>query len=103
VSRAAGGVATIWDVGTGKEIAILREHGQHGIEAAVFGPDESHIMTKYLSQVRIWNVQFATMPTRALIIEVSNRLSGVSKLSREEMRLIGYLDNVPEIDVGLEM
>jgi hypothetical protein len=45
------------------------------------------------------------MSTKDLLIEVcTRRLRGVATLSREEMRLAGYADSTPKIDVckGIE-
>jgi hypothetical protein len=40
------------------------------------------------------------MTTKALLGETcKRRLVGLSKLSRDDMRLLGYSDDVPEIDV----
>jgi hypothetical protein len=49
---------------------------------------------------RTWDAHFATMSTKALLVETcSRRLLGISKLSRDDMRLLGYEDATPEIDV----
>jgi len=46
------------------------------------------------------DVRFATMPTKDLLTEVcTRRLDGLTKFSRDEMRLAGYPDSMPEIDV----
>jgi len=45
------------------------------------------------------------MSIRALVVEVcTRRLRGFTKLNRDEMRLAGYSDDAPEIDVcsGIE-
>jgi hypothetical protein len=39
------------------------------------------------------------MVVKDLLTEVCARLAGVTKLTRDEMRLAGYSDSVPEIDV----
>ena len=39
------------------------------------------------------------MSVKDLLVEVCARLAGVTKLTREEMRLAGYPDSMPEIDV----
>jgi hypothetical protein len=50
--------------------------------------------------VRIWDVHFTGMATRDLLAEVcTRRLRGMTKLTRDEMRLAGYADDTPEIDV----
>jgi len=38
------------------------------------------------------------MSVKDLLVEVCARLAGVTKLTREEMRLAGYPDSVHEID-----
>jgi WD40 repeat protein len=53
---------------------------------------------------RIWDAHFARS-TKDLVIEMcTRRLRGLATLSRGEMRLVGYPDNVYEIDVckGIE-
>jgi hypothetical protein len=50
-------------------------------------------------------VHFATMSTNNLVAEVClRRLRGLTTLMRDEMRLAGYADEVPAIDVctGIE-
>jgi hypothetical protein len=39
------------------------------------------------------------MPAIELLMEACARLAGLTKLTRDEMRLAGYLDSTPEIDV----
>jgi hypothetical protein len=40
------------------------------------------------------------MLTKNLLVETcAHRLLGISKLSRDDMRLLGYPDDQPEIDV----
>ena len=49
---------------------------------------------------RLWDTHFETMSTMDLIVEVcTRRLPGLTRLTREEMRLAGYPDDKPEIDV----
>jgi hypothetical protein len=49
---------------------------------------------------RIWDVHFATMSTKDLLVEACmRRLPGRGTLTRDEMRLAGYPDSMPEIDV----
>jgi WD40 repeat protein len=74
--------------------------------SAAFSPDGSRIVTASADQTaRIWDVHFATMSTKDLVIEAcTRRLRGLTNLSREEMRLAGYPDSTTEIDVctGIE-
>jgi hypothetical protein len=39
------------------------------------------------------------MPVQDLLAEACARLTGLTKLTREEMRLAGYPESMPEIDV----
>jgi hypothetical protein len=39
------------------------------------------------------------MPAIELLMETCARMAGSTKLTREEMRLAGYADSIPEIDV----
>jgi len=39
------------------------------------------------------------MSTKALMAEACLRLHGLTKLTRDEMRLVGYAEDAPEIDV----
>ena len=48
---------------------------------------------------RIWNVDLQFMPLEQIIPQACARLSGVSRMTRDEMRLAGYPDSAPEIDV----
>jgi WD40 repeat protein len=92
--------ARIWDAATGKEMVVLRGHND-GVQSAAFSPDGLRIVTASSDETaRIWDVHFATMSTGHLVVEVCMRqLRGPTKLSRDEMRLAGYPDNTPEIDV----
>jgi hypothetical protein len=61
---------------------------------------EAHRSASADKTARIWDVHFATMSTKGLLAETcAHRLVGISKLSRDDMRLLGYSDDVPEIDV----
>jgi hypothetical protein len=75
----------VWDAATRKEIMALPGH-EGGVTS-----DKT---------ARIWDVHFATMPTSALLAEAcARRLRGLSSLGRDDMRLLGYPDDQPEIDV----
>jgi Tol biopolymer transport system component len=92
--------ARIWDAATAKEIAILRGH-EAAVGSAAFSPDGKYIVTSSLDKsVRIWDARFATTSMRDLVVEVCmRRLRGLTKLNRDQMRLAGYSDTTPEIDV----
>jgi WD40 repeat protein len=92
--------ARIWDAATGKEITVLRGH-EGIVYSAAFSPDGTRIVTaSWDNTARIWNVHFATMSAKDLVVEVCmRRLRGLTTLSRDEMRLAGYPDSTPEIDV----
>jgi hypothetical protein len=92
--------ARIWDAATGNEIKVLRGH-ENIVWSAAFGPDGTRIVTASWDEAaRIWDAHFATMSTKGLLVEAcARRLAGFSKLSRDDMRLLGYSDDVPEIDV----
>jgi WD40 repeat protein len=99
VTGSADKTARIWDAVTGKEVSVMRGHESSVISVA-FSPDGSRIVTSDFTTVRIWDVHFAMMSTKELVVEVcARRLRGETKLSRNEMRLAGYGDNTPEIDV----
>jgi len=91
--------ARIWNAATGEDIKVLEGH-ESTVESATFSPDGTRVLTaSYDKTARIWDVYFATMPTKHLFAEACLRLQGISKLTREEMRLLGYPDTEPEIDV----
>jgi WD40 repeat protein len=94
--------ARIWDAASGKEIAVLRGHAGN-VTSAAFSPDGSHIVTASQDNVaRIWDVRLETMSAKGLLAEACARLAGVTQLTRDEMRLAGYPDSMPEIDVCKE-
>lgn len=65
---------------------------RHGASGNPFTPTED--------TVRIWDVHFAAMSAKALLVETcAHGLPGFSRLSRDEMRLGGYSDETPEKDV----
>ena len=72
------------------------------VQSAAFSPDGTRIVTASADRTaRIWDVRFATMSAQGLIIEVcTRRLPGMTNLNRDQMRLAGYPDTLPEIDVS---
>ena len=101
VTASGDKTARIWDAASGQEIRALRGH-ENSMLSAAFSPDGTRIVTALVDQTaRIWDVRFATMSAQDLIIEVcTRRLRGMTKLNRDEMRLAGYPDTLPEIDVA---
>jgi WD40 repeat protein len=87
--------ARIWHAATGNEIKVLRGH-EHSVNSAA----TPIVTASWDKTARIWDAHFASMSTKGLLVETcKHRLAGLSKLSRDDMRLLGYLDDVPEIDV----
>jgi energy-coupling factor transporter ATP-binding protein EcfA2 len=90
--------ARIWDAAGAKEIAVLRGHGGP-VWSAAFSPDGSRIVTaSHDGTARIWDARLYMLAPTGLLAEACKRL-GVSKLTRDEMRLATYPDSMPEIDV----
>jgi hypothetical protein len=99
VTASGDKTARIWDAASAKEIAVLRGH-ESGVSSAAFSPDGTRIVTASEDMTaRIWDTHLQTMSAQDLLVEACARLAGVTKLTREEMRLAGYPDDVPEIDV----
>jgi WD40 repeat protein len=92
--------ARIWDAAVANEIAVLRGHDE-GLRSAAFNSDGSRIVTASEDKTaRVWDVHLQTMSVKDLVTEACARLAGLTKLTRDEMRLAGYPDSAPEIDVG---
>jgi WD40 repeat protein len=121
VTASSDKTARIWDVASGKEIAVLRgqsdsvlsadfsrllrvlaDFGFHrdSVLSAAFSPDGSRIVTgSWDGTVRIWDARLQKMSAKELLAEACARLAGVAKLTRDEMHLAGYADDMNEIDV----
>jgi WD40 repeat protein len=102
ITTSSDRTARIWDVASAKEIVILRGH-EGSVNFAAFSPDGSRIVTASGDNTaRIWDAHLQTMSVKDLLVQACERLAGVTKLTREEMRLAGYPDSTPEIDVCKE-
>ena len=78
---------------------VLRGNGS-SVRSAAFSSDGMRIIITTDKTARIWDAHLATMLTESLLVETcARRLAGISKLSRDEMRKLGYPDNQPEIDI----
>jgi WD40 repeat protein len=90
----------IWEAASGREIAVLGGRGK-SIRSAAFSPDGSRVVTAEGGNIaRVWDIGFATMQTGDLINEVClRRLRGTTTSTRDEMRLAGYADDMPAIDI----
>jgi WD40 repeat protein len=102
VTASGDNTVRIWDVATAKEIAVLRGH-EGFVFSAVFNFDSSRVVSASADKTaRIWDTHLQMMSLQDLLAEACARLAGVTKLTRDEMRLAGYPDSMPEIDVCQE-
>jgi WD40 repeat protein len=98
VTASSDKTARIWDAASAKEIAVLRGHDSW-VWSAAFSPDGSRIVTASSDKTaRIWDAHLQTMSVKDLLAEACLHLAGVTKFTREEMRLAGYPDSMSEID-----
>jgi WD40 repeat protein len=98
VTAAADNTARIWDAASAKEIAVLRGH-EENVFSAAFSLDGSRIVTASKDwTARIWDAHLQMMSVKDLLAEACVHLTGLTKLTREEMRLAGYPDSMAEID-----
>ena len=90
----------VWDANTGREIAVVRGHGD-SLNFAAFSPNGTRVVTASDdATARIWDVHVAMMSANELVTEAcTRRLLGLTTLTRNEMRLAGYADDVVPIDV----
>ena len=75
--------------------------GPSDVVSVAWGPDGRRIITVSSDgTVQLWNTHPPKEPPKDLLVEVcTRRLAGATRLTRNEMRLAGYPDNTPEIDV----
>jgi WD40 repeat protein len=70
------------------------------VNSAAFSRDRSRIVTASDDKTaRIWDSHLQTMIVKNLLEHACARLTGLTKLTRDEMRLTGYPDDMPAIDV----
>jgi WD40 repeat protein len=99
VTASEDNTVRIWDAATATETAMLRGH-ELPANSAAFSPDGSRIVTASGDETaRTWDAHLLTLSAKSLLAEACARLSGLAKLTRGEMRLAGYQDSRPEIDV----
>jgi WD40 repeat protein len=102
VTASGDKTARIWDATSFRQIEVLQGHDDQ-VRSAAFSFDGSRVVTaSWDKTVRIWNVRLQTMSAKALLAQACARLAGITKLTRDEMRLLGYPDSVSEIDVCKE-
>jgi WD40 repeat protein len=83
-------------------MVVLSDH-TGSVYSAAFSPDGSRIVTASGDRTaRVWDVRLYQLSTSDPFVEACRRLAGVTKLTRDEMRLASYDDSVPQIDVCRE-
>jgi WD40 repeat protein len=99
VTASADNTARVWDATSATEITALRGHDTT-VDSAAFNSDGSRIVTVSTDKtVRIWETHLQTMSVAELLKEACSRLAGLTTLTYDEMRLAGYPEDIPEIDV----
>lgn len=98
-------IARFWDAETGIEIGTLETPAPDEHLYAAFSPDGKFLLITHLdSTVRIWRNPVRSPTVEALVGGVcSSTLRGFSKFDRDTMRLAGYSDATPEIDVCADL
>jgi WD40 repeat protein len=90
----------IWEAATAREITVLRGHDDE-VWFASFSPDGLRVVSASVDRTaRVWDTRFSMMPLTGLLdVACTRMLGGLTKLSREEMRLAGYPETASAIDV----
>jgi WD40 repeat protein len=90
----------IWEAATAREITVLRGH-EDEVWFASFSPDGLRVVSASVDRTaRVWDTRYSMMPlTELLDVACTRMLGGLTKLSREEMRLAGYPETTSAIDV----
>jgi WD40 repeat protein len=100
VTAGADDTARIWETGTGNEIAVLRGHDNWVLSAVFDSTGEKIVTASRDKTARIWDARVPIESTKDLIAEAcARRLGGLTILTRDEMRLAGYPEAAPNIDV----
>ena len=101
VTAANDKTARVWDAASGKQIGVLGHEST--VVSAAFSRDGSRIVTASSDRtVRVWDARLYTLTPTGLLATVCERFAGISKLTREEMRLANYPDSMGPIDVCSE-
>jgi hypothetical protein len=108
VTASSDKTARVFDVQSGNEIMVLRGH-EDVVNSAAFSLDGSSIVTASADRtVRIWSASPASgtgpgasaSSADALLRDAcTRRLAGATLLTRDEMRLAGFTEDAPLIDV----
>ncbi len=100
VTASRDGTARVWDAATSREIGALRGHDGHVVFSR-FSSDGTRIVTASQDgTARVWDAAVLTMSPESLLSGTCGRLLGaLTRLTRDEMRLAGYDDTIPDIDV----
>src|SRR5262249_3677533 len=93
ITASKANAAHIWDTATAREIAVLPRRGSF-VRFATFHPDGIRILVASEDKTaRIWDAPIATMATKELMAQACLQIHGLSKLTRDEMRLVGYAED----------
>jgi WD40 repeat protein len=91
----------IWDSETGRKIVGVPFGLDYDVSRQVlFSGDGRRLAVIDRYYTRIWDITTAVQSGKALAWELcANSLPGVSVLTRDEMRLVGYAEATSQIDV----